>query len=209
MTHAEREIPADPRLWRPQGVRDGIDPHRLANPIAEPRWTGVRVLAYYHDSERPDEWGTVTVVDALGQDVFKTAERAFDHLRRSVRASDAVVDGVITTQAGRPGVNIDFGALERSVDTSDAAFVALDLLRVDGETLFDVPLLERKRLLDGLIDQSPLVRISPWTMTPIRPWFRTWRRAGFSGIVIKAANSRYVPGSVSMEWTHTDKEPQL
>jgi ATP-dependent DNA ligase len=72
-----------------------------------------------------------------------------------------------------------------------------------------VPLLERKRLLDGLITQSPLVRVSPWRMSPITPYFRTWRKAGFSGIVVKAANGRYVPGAVASDWTDTKKEPRF
>jgi len=201
-------IPSDPRDWRPQSLRDGLDPARIQNPIGEPLWEGVRVLAHYRDVEQPDEWGTVDVFDTQGGDARDEAQRAFDQLRRSIRASDAVLDGVVTIQAWRPGVEIDFGGRERAAD-GDAAFVALDLLRVDHEDLFDVPLLERKRLLDGLIDQSPLVRVSPWTMPPLASYFRTWRRAGFAGIVLKAANSRYLPGSTSMDWTYSKKEPDF
>ena len=49
----------------------------------------------------------------------------------------------------------------------DLAFVVIDLLRIDNQTLFDVPLLERKRLLEGVVQQSPLVRLSPWVTPPI------------------------------------------
>jgi hypothetical protein len=202
-------IPTDARLWRPQGVRDGADPNKIVNPLAEPLWIGVRVLALYRDGPRSDEWGPIEAFDEKGVPALERASRAFDQLRRSIHATEAVIDGVITQQAWNHGVDMDFGSDDRSRENSDPAFVALDLLRVDDEPLFDVPLLERKRLLDGLLGQSPLVRISPWTMTPIRPWFRTWRRAGFPGIVIKAANSRYVPGTISLEWTDTDKEPKF
>jgi hypothetical protein len=209
MTEQHADIPGDPRDWRPQGVRAGLDPARIVNPVAEPLWIGVRVLAHYREDRGSDEWGRVAVVDTDGADGLPRATRAFDQLRRSVRATEAVLDGVITQQAWNHGVDIDFGSADRTREAPDPAFVALDLLRVDDEPLFDVPLLERKRLLDGVLEQSPLVRISPWTMTPIRPWFLTWRRAGFPGIVVKAANSRYVPGSISMEWTDTDKEPRF
>ena len=209
MSDIESTIPADRRQWRPQGVRAGVVPDKILNPIAEPLWVGTRVLAHYREGERSDEWGVVEVLDEDGLDVQGLAMRAFDQLRRSVRATEAVLDGVITQQAWNAGVDMDFGNADRTREAVDPAFVALDLLSVDDEPLFDVPLLERKRLLDGVLDQSPLVRISPWTITPIRPWFRTWRRAGFPGIVVKAANSRYVPGSTSLEWTDTDKEPKF
>jgi hypothetical protein len=209
MNDPETTIPTDPRQWRPQGVRAGVDPDRIVNPLAEPLWVGVRVLAHYRDAERNDEWGSVEVRDAEGVDALDRAARAIDQLRRSVRASEAVLDGVITDQAWNRGVDIDFGSADRTRENQDPAFVALDLLSVDYEQLLDVPLLERKRLLDGVLEQSPLVRITPWTLAPVRPWFRTWRRAGFTGIVIKAANSRYVPGSVAAEWTDSDKEPRF
>ena len=208
MTDPVLAIPQDRREWRPQSVRPGVDPNRILNPLAEPLWIGVHVLAFYREGERSDEWGAVEVLDSDGADALARGTRAFDQLRRSVRATEAVFDGVITQQAWNHGVDMDFGSVDRTRDAPDPAFVALDLLSVDEEQLFDVPLLERKRLLDGVLDQSPLVRISPWTMVPIRPWFRTWKRAGFGGIVIKAANSRYVPGTDSIEWTDTDKEPR-
>ncbi len=209
MTDPSAVIPREPRDWRPQEIREGLDPHRITNPIAEPLWAGTRVLAHYQEGQRSDEWGQLEVLDGRGGPATDLAPRAFDQLRRSIRAAHAVVDGVVTREAWRSGVDMDFGSVERPPDSTDQALVALDLLLIEGETLFDVPLLERKRLLDGLIEQSPLVRVSPWTMTPIAPYFRTWRRAGFRGIVVKAANSRYVPGGTSMEWTDTDREPRL
>lgn len=176
-------------------------------PIAEPLWRGTRVLAFYRDSST-DEWGTVEVIDESGDDALPEAMRAFDQLRRSISAREAVIDGIITDQTARPGVDIDFA--DRPADgVAEAAFVALDLLRVDDEPLLDVPLLERKRQLDALVTQSPLVRISPWRGRPLRPWYMTWKLAGFRGIVIKGGNSRYVPGSVCQDWAVSATEPRL
>jgi bifunctional non-homologous end joining protein LigD len=201
----------EPRHWRPQRARDGLDPSKIDNPIAEPHWRGIRVLAFFRDSAG-DEWGTVEAIDARGEDALPEAMRAFDQLRRSVSAGEAIIDGIVTTESERRGVDVEFASHpDPSTEPMqrDPAFVALDLLRLDDEDLLDVPLLERKRLLDGLISQSPVVRVTPWTGRPLRPWFMTWRRAGFRGIVIKGANSRYVPGSVSNEWTTSNREPRI
>lgn len=203
------QVPADPREWRPQRVWVGRGTPEIVNPIAEPYWKGIRILAFYRDSVREDEWGTVEATDEFGEGVSGTAMRALDQLRRSVLASEAVIDGILTDQAIDPAVSIEFAATHGRPRTDDLAFIALDLLRLDDQQLFDVPLLERKRLLDGLIQQSVLVRISPWVRPPIYPWFNTWRGAGFRGVVVKAANSRYSPGSRSMEWAALERTPHI
>ena len=176
----------------------------MDNPLAEPIWSGDRVLAFYREAERDDEWGTIEVLDEQGDDAVDGAPRAFDQLRRSILAREAVIDGIITDQTIDPGVSMEFDP-NRAGLGKDLAFVAIDLLRIDHQTLFDVPLLERKRLLEGLIQQSPLVRLSPWVTPPIHAWLRTWRSAGFRGAIVKAANSRYVPGALTSDWAIVEK----
>ena len=82
------------------------------------------------------------------------------------------------------------------------AFVAVDLLRVDGQDLLGVPLLERKRLLEGVVRPSTLVRVSPFTRPPLSQWLATWKASGFSGAILKAANGPYEPGSVARDWAY-------
>jgi len=199
MAKQPQTIPPDPREWRPQRLDVRASVAYIDNPIAEPVWSGTRVLAFFHEAEQPDEWGRVEVIDEEGDDASGSAPRAFDHLRRSILAREAVIDGIVTEQTVDPGVSMEFDA-NRAGLGKDLAFVVVDLLRIDHQTLFDVPLLERKRLLEGMIQQSPLVRLSPWVTPPIHAWLRTWRSAGFKGAIVKAANSRYVPGSMTVEW---------
>ncbi|CAN5594019.1 hypothetical protein BH23CHL8_BH23CHL8_08950 [soil metagenome] len=79
-------------------------------------------------------------------------------------------------------------------------FVAVDLLRLDGTDLLDVPLLERKRLLESVVSQTELVRVSLHTRPPFENWVATWKALGLRGAILKAANSRYRPGARSLEW---------
>lgn len=80
-------------------------------------------------------------------------------------------------------------------------YVAIDLLWLDGEALLDIPLLERRRLLDSVVNESNLVRRGPFVRPPIGGWIRSWRAQGFVGMTFRAANSRYEPGATSTEWT--------
>ena len=225
------QIPSDRRQWRPQTVKQGRYVPEVRDPILEPIWSGTRVLAHYHDSEIEEEWGQVLVLDEYGDDASLDAPQAVDHLRRSVLASEAVIDGVITQEATAGGENTAIGMFPTvnplrkffiggTPDTDVkyeprgprrpgvAAFVAVDLLSIDGQPLFDVALLERKRLLEAVIEQSELVRVSPWVRPPVRSWFNTWRSAGLRGVIMKGSNSRYRPGEETTEWAYVERMPK-
>jgi ATP-dependent DNA ligase len=211
--------------------RDKLRPSAIRDPIVEPHWSGRRVLAHF-DVERPTADGGpwLRLIDAHGVDVTDAEPPVTAELAEAILAVDAVVDGFLTDQATRSGEGSSIATsvqvprfnvlLGRKAELEPheiqghdgggrVAFVAVDLLRLDGQTLLDLPLLERKRLLDGLIRQSDLVRVSPYTRPPLRAWLLSWKSVGFEGAVLKAANSRYEPSSVSREWTVVTKLSSL
>ena len=223
-------IPADPHKWRPQTVRRTTVTPKISDPLVEPLWSGIRVIVHYRDSETHEQWGDIEVIDMFGGDAFEAAPIALDFLRRSILASEAVIDGIITTQAtaggeglsvvitgranpmsqmfvGAPRSEVTFEPPRDTRHAGSPGFVALDLLSIDDQRLFDIPLLERKRLLDGAIKESDLVRISPVVRPPLRQWFGSWQSAGFKGLIIKASNSRYEPGAETTEWATVLRMP--
>jgi ATP-dependent DNA ligase len=82
-----------------------------------------------------------------------------------------------------------------------AAFVATDLLWIDGQSLLEIPLLERKRILESALDERELVRRSKVVRPPVETWFAQWRALGFEEVTFKGANGRYRPGTVAQDWT--------
>jgi hypothetical protein len=74
------------------------------------------------------------------------------------------------------------------------AFVATDLLWLDDTPLNDVPLLERKRLLEAVLEPSFLVRISPYVKPSAQLTLVTWGNLGFRELHYRAANSWYTAG---------------
>ncbi len=81
--------------------------------------------------------------------------------------------------------------------------MVIDLLWLDGEWLLDVPLLERKRLLEAIVPGDDLVRASPYVRPPIDTWIGSWRAQGFPGLSFRSANSPYRPGETAPDWTTT------
>ena len=93
-------------------------------------------------------------------------------------------------------------ARQRTLDgaADRLALVAVDLLWLDDESLLDVPLLERKRILESVLPESDLVRVGIHVKPPIDAWLGSWRTFGFHRLAYKGANSRYLPGQKNQDW---------
>ncbi len=92
-------------------------------------------------------------------------------------------------------------ALDAAAAGERLAFVATDLLWLDGDLLLDVPLLERKRLLESALDESELVRRTAFVRPSAASSLVAWRSLGFTMLALKGANSRYRPGHPNDAWT--------
>lgn len=151
--------------------------------LFEPDWPGERLVAQVSD-------GGVRLTDAAGVSV-DDRPRVADLLSRAARAPRATIDGVWTTQ---PVLGAEDGADERP------AFVALDLLELDGEPLLDVPFQERRRLLESVVEEGLHVRVGPMVKQPLSGWLAGWRQAGFTHYLARHQNARYRPGERSDDW---------
>lgn len=99
---------------------------------------------------------------------------ARDHAARAAQVEPAVLE-----------------ALERG---ERHAFVATDLLWLDGVSLLDVPLLERKRHLETILEASYLVRVTPFIKPSAILTLVTWGTLGFRELTYRATNGRYMAG---------------
>jgi len=196
----------------------------IVDPVVEPFWSGERVLVHMSAGGSGTSAGpSVALLAADGLDLADDEPSLTAAIGAAILALDAVVDGVISLQVAldgvgaaaipelrdRPGLlrnRVDLDVQPRGPELVSAAeeavpgFVAVDLLRVDGTSLLDVPLLERKRLLESVVQPGGPVMTSVYSRPPVETWVATWKSMGLRGGMLKAANSRYVPGDDSIEW---------
>jgi len=215
--------------WRPQfpGRRETKD---LADPIIEPDWAGLRAVVaveggkaeFYRYGDRIDV--PRSLEEALGyafeavdgvieghltKQAFDTGVGAYpvvDPVARPIfsrprflsrRKTDSYVIGR-RHQADEEGRAL--AILEALADGEDYAFVATDILWLDGQDLCSIPLQERKRQLDTVLAQSRLVRVTPWTHPRGSRMSGTWGTLGFEHVCWRGANSRYTPGEENPDW---------
>lgn len=173
--------------------------------LFEPDWPGERLIAHR------DSYG-VRLTDIAGNQV-DDREEVCDLLERAIMSSRAIVDGVWTAQPflgdgsqARAWADTiaEEGLAEELPDPFESerrrAFVAIDLLDLDGEPLLEIPFQERRRLLESVIDESIQVRVSPTVKQPIAGWLAGWRANGFTHYLARHMNSRYEPGTRSDDW---------
>lgn len=176
--------------------------------LFEPLWPGVRMLARASG-------GQVRLTDEHGEPIPDEGETAdaTETVTGAILADEALVDGVWTAQPfvgdGSPArawaeTLAAEGLAEDIPDPLETerrrAFVAVDLVELEGTPLHDVPFQERRRLLESVIDEGIRVRLSQVVKQPLAGWLVGWRANGFTHYVAKHMNSRYRPGERTEDW---------
>jgi ATP-dependent DNA ligase len=209
--------------WRPQSFGDASF-RDVDDPLIEPLWSGSRVLAHVATgaAQFVDEEGAdpaepeiaAALADAVAAleavvDGYLTADPARTGegimLESGIHAPTAAQMTRQLLLGGNPDRDARAQALRDPEPEPEPlgdhlVFVAVDLVALDGEPLLDVPLLERKRLLESVVVEADLVRVGIHVRPPIDPWVATWRSLGFRSAAYKAANSRYRPGERNGAW---------
>ncbi|WP_411761098.1 ATP-dependent DNA ligase [Streptomyces tunisiensis] len=160
----------------------------------EAKWDGFRAIVF-RDGDEVE----------LGSRTGKPLTRYFPELAEALRErlpERCVVDGEIVI--AREG-HLDFDALTERIHPADsrvrtlaertpASFVAFDLLALADESLLDVPLTDRRKLLvRALRDVTLPVHVAPATtdVEVARGWFEQYEGAGLDGVVAKPLDLRY------------------
>jgi ATP-dependent DNA ligase len=169
--------------------------------LYEPKWDGFRAIVFRGRSE----------VYIQSRD-SRPLDRYFPELHETllgVLPDECIVDGeiVIATRAG-----LDFDALQlrlhpaasrvaKLAKETPAAYVAFDLIAMDGRDLRQTPQLERRAKLEALFATiKPPVHLTPMTRdrTLAADWLMRFEGAGLDGVVAKFADAPYQPGKRAM-----------
>jgi bifunctional non-homologous end joining protein LigD len=157
--------------------------------VFEPKWDGFRAIATIAGS-------VATLRSRNDNDLTERFAQVARSLPAAVRSAHAVLDGEICAldERGRSS----FSALQRG-DT-DAAFVAFDLLELDGMQIHELPLSDRRDRLERLLQQGSRALILSPQFEDGASLLGAAREQGLEGVVAKRRDSPYLPGRRSAEW---------
>ncbi len=184
---------------RPMLARPLPEPFDSVDHLFEPLWGGTRALVLIGPGETPGA-GNVRVVDADGVD--RTAvlpELAGTAVR--VAARSAILDGelVVTDADGRADPEALTARLAGGPGRP-AAFLAFDLLHLDGRSLLGQPLVRRRETLRRILRPGDEVVAVPAIATEGRALFEAIVAQGLAGMMARQRQGPYLPGTRSRLW---------
>jgi bifunctional non-homologous end joining protein LigD len=157
--------------------------------LFEVKWDGYRALAYVRGGE-------CRLVSRNGNDLTQRFEPVAKAIVKATKSPHAVLDGEVCAldDQGRAS----FSAMQQG--SGPLVFYAFDLLELDGEPLVDLPLAERRRRLEQLLDRrNRTVRLSE-TFDDGVALAEAAEAQGLEGIMAKRADSRYHQGRRTRDW---------
>jgi ATP-dependent DNA ligase len=159
------------------------DPARLSDRryLAEPKLDGQRAQVHIREGR------TVACYSRLGRDLLRHAGMAcLREVRWPIEA--AVLDGEACAGDGHEGIQAVFE--ERTREGGEMSFLALDLLKLDGQDVMREPWTDRRKRLEDVFASFTLPRVGLVPVTEdAATLYETWVGWGGEGIVLKEPTS--------------------
>ena len=185
-----------PMLPRPLPAPFDSDEH-----LFEPWWGGERALAMIGPSLLAGG-GEVRILDVMGRDV-STLLPELAGLAVRVAARSAILDGelVVVDPSGRAD-GAGLAARLAGEAGRHVAFLAFDLLHLDGRSLLSQPLVRRREALRRVLRPGDEVVAVPAIATEGIALFDAVAAQGIAGVLARQRSSPYLPGVKSRLWRY-------
>ncbi len=167
------------------------------------KFDGSRVQVHWGD-------GKVTIFSRRLENVTNALPEIVDEIKKFVE-SGVILDGeVIAVKDGRPmpfqHVLRRFRRkheVARMMEKIPLQVYFFDILYRNGE-LIDLPLAERRRILESVIRESERIKLASQTLTKdanvVEEIFKEALKAGHEGAMLKNPSSPYIPGKRGKHW---------
>src|SRR3989454_3323252 len=167
----------------------------------EVKWDGYRAIATVAGSE-------ASLTSRNGNDLTGRFPHVAREIAKAVKTPDCVLDGEVCAldESGRSS----FSAMQQGKPETPLVYYVFDLLELEGEPLVDLPLVERRKRLEKLLDKrNRTVRLSE-SFDDGTALLQAAKEQKLEGIVAKRLDSRYAQGRRTRDWlkikTHGEQE---
>ena len=201
----EAAVPHPPTTLRPMLDRPLAEPFDSPSHVFEPIWGGIRALAIVGPAAAPGG-GEVTLVGEDARSIPTPIDLA--GLGARIAARSAVLDGEIVVVD--PGGRLDRAELERRLGGGHGrmlAYLAFDLLDLDGVPHLRMPLERRRQLLRRVLRPGDELVAVPAIAREGRALFDAVAGQGLAGVRARQLGSPYLPGVRSRLWLAIEAEP--
>jgi bifunctional non-homologous end joining protein LigD len=167
----------------------------------EVKWDGYRAITTVAGGE-------AALTSRKGNDLTTRFSGVAREIPKAVKTPDCVLDGEVCAldESGRSS----FSAMQQGKPGTPIVYYVFDVFEIDGEPVIDLPLVERRKRLEGLLDRrNKTVRLSE-TFDDGKALLDAAKQQHLEGIMAKRLDSRYLPGKRTRDWlkikTHSEQE---
>jgi bifunctional non-homologous end joining protein LigD len=189
------------RSYKPMLATLAQELPRGAGWVFEVKWDGYRAVADLAGSD-------ATLTSRNGNDLTARFQNVAKELAKAVKTPDCVLDGEVCAldEAGRSS----FSAMQQGKAGTPIVYYVFDVLEVEGEPLIDLPLVERRKRLEQLLDRrNRTIRLSE-AFDDGEALLAAAKQQQLEGVLAKRLDSRYLPGKRTRDWlklkTHHEQE---
>ncbi|MGZ4413882.1 MAG: DNA ligase D [Gaiellaceae bacterium] len=189
------------QTYKPMLATLAADVPRGAGWTFEVKWDGYRAIA-------TESGGDTTLTSRNGNDLTARFLNVAKEIPKAVKTPDCVLDGEVCAldESGRSS----FSAMQQGKAGTPIAYYVFDVLEIEGEPVIDLPLVERRKLLEGLLDRrNKIVRLSEM-FDDGQALLDAAKQQRLEGIMAKRLDSKYLPGRRTRDWlkikTHSEQE---
>jgi bifunctional non-homologous end joining protein LigD len=159
--------------------------------LFEIKWDGYRAIAEINKSGNK-------LYSRNGLTFDKAYPKVFEALK-SIK-KNAVLDGeiVVFDEKGKP----NFQKLQnyKSNDKYTIQYYVFDILELDGKSLVNNTLIERKDILKGILPESNVIKYCDHVEDEGKTLFREMQKMNLEGMIAKRKKSKYVIGKRTSDW---------
>ncbi len=189
--------------YKPMLAKEADKPFTDKDWIFEVKWDGFRAIAYIADE--------LSLRSRHNQELLQSFPE-FEELKQLAR--NVVLDGeIVILDEGK----VNFQALlERSrtaspvrmelqAARSPAVYVVFDILEKEGKPLVELPLMERKKILEVSVKEGKHMLLTDYVEEKGEAYFKAALDKGLEGIMAKKKDSPYEPSIRSGNWLKIKK----
>ena len=189
------------QTYKPMLATLAEDVPRGAGWMFEVKWDGYRAIA-------TETGGETTLTSRNGNDLTARFQSVAKEIPKAVKTPDCVLDGEVCALDGSG--RSSFSAMQQGKPGTPIVYYVFDVLEIEGEPVVDLPLVERRKLLEGLLDRrNKTVRLSE-AFDDGEALLEAAKKQQLEGIVAKRLDSKYLAGRRSRDWlkikTHSEQE---
>ncbi|MCX9084604.1 MAG: non-homologous end-joining DNA ligase [Candidatus Methanoperedens sp.] len=184
--------------YKPMLARSAETPFSSRDWIFEVKWDGIRAISYLEDelsirsrnnNELIDNFPELSELKELGEGIVLDGE--------IIVMNDGKADFQTLIKRSQNTKALDIDYMSRKFPST---YVIFDILEKDGKQLLDIPLMERKNILEKSVKEGKFVTTSLYVEDSGEPYYLAAIEKGVEGIMAKKKKSFYEPGKRSNNW---------